>query len=168
MDNRADEPEKESYWSQVLGEAIVGEYTGTKLKIVTSDVVKYGDWKKTHPDTKVLSKSTGFLKSYGFDPYSGYYTSDEVRSGTSFDDDRLHAKEFVLGIEVKGKFKAYHSPALPIGTTEDQFNGELIVIEKNAEGIVRMFRGVERQPQPYIGGFWFSWAAVHPETELYK
>lgn len=169
MYNRSDDPSKESYWSQVLGEAIVGEFTGTKLKIIPSSPVKYGDWKKLHPDTKVLSKDTGFSRVYGYDPYGDYYTSDEVGFGASFDDKRLHQKEFVLGIEVDGKFKAYHSPALKVGTTEDEFNGQTIVIEKNAEGIVRMFRGAsEGEDQPFIGGFWFSWLAAHPDTELFK
>lgn len=162
------ESKKESLWSQVLGEAVVGELTGTKLAILNSDIMKYGDWKKVHPDTKVLSRDTGFARNYGFDPYGDYYTSNTVSFGASFDDDRLHPKEFVLGIEINGRFKAYHSAALKTGETKDTFNGESIFIQKSNEGVVRMFRGTDREPFPYIGGFWFSWLAVHPETELFK
>lgn len=159
---------KESLWSQVLGEAVVGELTGTKLKVLNSDVIRYGDWKKLHQETKVLSKDTGFSRSYGFDPYGDYYTSNQVSYGASFNDNRLHPKEFVLGVEIKGKFKAYHSTALKVGEIKDLFNGETIFIQKSKEGIVRMFRGEKRESLPYIGGFWFSWLAVHPETELFK
>lgn len=168
MYNRTNDPKKESLWSQVLGEAIVGEFTGSKLKIIPSDIIKYGDWKKLHPNTKVLSKDTGFIRNYGYDPYGDYYTSNEVSFGASFNDKRLHPKEFVLGVQIKGKYKAYHSEALPAGETKDIFNGEEITIRKKPEGEVRMFIGVDREPLPYIGGFWFSWLAVHPETELYK
>jgi len=168
MYNRTKDEKKESLWSQVLGEAIVGEFTGTKLKIIPSDVIKYGDWKKLHPNTRVLSKDTGTIRTYGYDPYGDYYTSNEVSFGASFNDKRLHPKEFVLGIQVGGKYKAYHSEALKAGETKDTFNGEQIFIQKKPEGEVRMFKGRGREPLPYIGGFWFSWLAVHPETELYK
>lgn len=168
MYNRTDDPKKESLWSQVLGEAIVGEFTGTKLKVLPSDVIRYSDWKKLHPDTKVLSKDTGTIRSYGYDPYGDYYTSNDVSFGASFNDTRLHPKEFVLGIQIGGKYKAYHSEALKVGETKDIFNGETIFIQKKPEGEVRMFKGNQREPLPYIGGFWFSWLAVHPETELFK
>lgn len=168
MYNRTSDSKKESLWSHVLGEAIVGEFTGTKLKVLSSDVIRYRDWKKLHPNTTVLSKDTGTIRSYGYDPYGDYYTSNDVSFGASFNDTRLHPKEFVLGIQIGGKYKAYHSEALKVGETKDTFNGETIFIQKKPEGEVRMFRGSQHEPLPYIGGFWFSWLAVHPETELFK
>lgn len=168
MYNRTSDSKKESLWSQVLGEAIVGEFTGTKLKVLLSDVIRYSDWKKLHPNTKVLSKDTGTIRSYGYDPYGDYYTSNDVSFGASFSDTRLHPKEFVLGIQIGGKYKAYHSEALKAGETKDIFNGETIFVQKKLEGEVRMFKGNQRETLPYIGGFWFSWLAVHPDTELFK
>ena len=168
MYNRTNDTQKESLWSQVLGEAIVGEFTGAKLKVIPSDVIRYRDWKKLHPNTTVLSKDTGTIRTYGYDPYGDYYTSNDVSFGASFNDDRLHPKEFVLGIQIGGKYKAYHSEALKAGETKDTFNGEQIFIQKKPEGEVRMFIGANREPLSYIGGFWFSWLAVHPETELFK
>lgn len=168
MYNRTEDPKKESLWSQVLGEAIVGEFTGIELKIIPSDIIKYGDWKKLHPNTKVLSKDTSFSRTYGYDPYGDYYTSNEVSFGASFNDKRLHPKEFILGVQISGKYKAYHSSALKAGETKDTFNGEQIFIQKKPEGEVRMFKGPNREPLPYIGAFWFSWLAAHPETQLYK
>lgn len=159
---------KESLWSQVLGEAVVGELTGAKLKVLNSDVIRYGDWKKLHQDTKVLSKDTGFSRSYGADPYGDYYTSNTVSFGASFNDSRLSPKEFILGIEANGKFKAYHAGALKIGETKDSVGGREVFIQKSADGIVRMFIDKDKKPLSYIGGFWFSWLAVHPETELFK
>ena len=168
MFNRTGDEKTESLWSQVLGEAVVGESTGAKLNIIPSSILKYVDWKKKYPDTEVLSKDTGAARSYGRDPYEGYYTDDTVGFGATFDDDRLHSKEFVLGVELNGKFKAYHIPALKEGETQDQFMGENIIIEKDKFGAVRMFVGVDKTELPYIAGFWFSWLVVHPDTELFK
>ncbi len=168
MYDRQENEDNESLWSQVLGEAVLGPQTGTKLPIISSDTVLYGDWKKKHPDTLVLSRNTGAIRTYGVDPYGDYYTNDLVSFGASFNDNRLNPKEFVLGIEIGGKFKAYHSLVLPEGETIDTFAGNKIVLEKSDIGEVRMFLGDERIPLSYIGGFWFSWLAVHPDTELYK
>ena len=166
MYNRTDDPDKESLWSQVLGEAVLGEFTGDKLRVLSADTVKYDMWKKTHPETKVLSRDTGTARNYGRDPYGNYYTDRSVRFGASFSDTRLHPKEFVLGIEFDGQFKAYQKSALPIGTLEDTFAGLNLKITKNELDEVRIVDG-DGNTVRIIGGFWFSWLAVHPDTELY-
>jgi len=158
--------EEESLWSQVLGEAVVGEHVGEKLSIVRSNTVQWGDWEKEHPNTKVLSKDTGAVRLYGQDPYGEYYTSESVSFGATFHDERLHPKAFVLGVELDGTFKAYPKDALKEGETKDSFGGVEVVISKNSIGEVAM--SIAGEELPYTGGFWFSWLAVHPETELYK
>ncbi len=107
MYNRAEKEENESLWSQAIGRAVVGPHTGTKLEIVPSDNISFGDWKKKHPDTKVLSRKTGFSRSYGRDPYGNYYTSDRVLFPSSNTDERLDPKAEVLGVTVNGAAKAY-------------------------------------------------------------
>jgi len=169
MYDRTNNIEDESLWSQVLGEAVLGQKTGEKLEVIPSDAVMYGVWKKNHPNTEVLSRDTGIARTYGDrDPYGGYYTDDTVSFGATFNDSRLHQKEFVLGIEIDGVFKAYHVGAIKEGTITDTFAGQTITIEKDSFDSVRMFIGSEKQPLPYVGGFWFSWLAVHPDTELFK
>lgn len=163
MYNRTDD---ESLWSQVLGRAVKGPHTGQTLEIVSSDTVKFGDWKSKYPRTKVLSRDTGVSRLYGTDPYGSYYTNEDVSFGATFDDDRLHPKEYVLGVEVNGVFKAYVADAIPEGTSTDDFKGKLISLTKSSIGEVRM--SVEGESLKYIGGFWFSWLAVHPATELYE
>ena len=169
MYNRTGNPETETLWSQVLGEGVVGPETGTKLTIVPSDIVRFSDWKKQYPNTKVLTTDTGSARSYGVDPYGDYYTDNNAVSfGATLTDTRLPSKDMVLGIEIDGQFKAYPTQDLPVGTITDTFAGKSITIEKSTINEVRMFVGEERQELPYIAGFWFSWVAVHPETELYS
>ncbi len=166
MYDRTENTADESLWSQVLGRAIKGPKTGTQLTIYPSDTIKFGEWSKAHPDGAVLSRKTGAFRAYGTDPYGSYYTNRDVSFGASFSDTRLHPKEFILGIEIDDQFKAYVSDALPVGTTNDTFAGKTITIEKSVASEVRM--SVEGKPLPHIGGFWFSWAEVHPTTELYE
>jgi len=43
-----------SYWSQILGRAVCGPATGTRLSIRPSTVTTWGEWRADHPDTDVL------------------------------------------------------------------------------------------------------------------
>jgi len=54
-----------------LAEAIVGEMTGTKLAILPSDQMRYGNWKEKFPQGEVLSEDTGAQRRYGQSPYGG-------------------------------------------------------------------------------------------------
>ncbi|MDX1607824.1 MAG: DUF3179 domain-containing protein [Candidatus Spechtbacterales bacterium] len=168
MYNRAPDPSNESLWSQVLGEAVVGPHTGTKLNIIPSDIVEYGNWKDTYPDTQVLSRDTGIysLGRYDVEPYEGYYTSDETIFTTDFNDERLHPKEIVVGIEINNQFKAYPVDDIKEGISRDMFAGKELEITKNKTGEIRI--KAEGESLEVIWGFWFSWQAVHPDTQLYE
>ena len=62
----------ESWWQQFIGEAIVGELTGTKLKLLPATVISWNDFEEAYPEGKVLSRDTGFRRDYGRKPYAGY------------------------------------------------------------------------------------------------
>ena len=163
----------DSLWAQVLGQAIVGEMAGTKLKVLSSDLIRFGDWKKANPNGQVLSTDTGVARAYGIDPYGDYYTTPGVFFPVNKKDNRLTEKELVMGIEVNGKFKAYWPEAVKRARqVEDNFEGKRIVLkyESNIDA-VRIF---EKRPNGQlerinpITSYWFSWVASHPNTELYK
>lgn len=163
----------ESLWSQILGEAIVGEMTGARLKVLPSDMIRYGDFKKINPDGMALSRDTGATRFYGQDPYGDYYTTPGTYFPVAQKDDRLSEKDFILGVVVNGKAKAYWPEAVKkAGEITDQFEGKTIIAryEKDIDA-VRLFEkkadGTVERINPF-GAFWFSWTAAHPDTELYK
>lgn len=163
----------DSLWSQILGEAVVGEMTGTRLEVLPSDQIRFGDWRKLYPNGEVLSRDTGATRFYGQDPYGDYYTTPGTFFPVDKKDSRLGEKEFILGIVVNGKAKAYWSPAIKkTGKVEDIFQGKTIVAqyEKDIDA-VRLFEkksdGTLERINPF-GSFWFSWVAAHPDTELLK
>jgi hypothetical protein len=96
-----------SLWSQALGEAIVGSYSGVKLERIPFDIAYWKDWKHLYPNSIVLSKDTGSVRPYGADPYEGYYTSPDILFPISNRDNRLELKEIVVGLENDGLSKAY-------------------------------------------------------------
>jgi len=158
----------DSYWSQIDGNAIVGELTGQELKAISIDTVIWRDWKKVHPNSEVLSQDTGFSRDYGRDPYGSYYEDSFLFSTVENRDDRVHPKTVIFGIEVEGEFKAYQEDVLiEQGVIEDVVGGVNIKVERDAAGIVKITNVDTGEEIVKERDFWFAWYAFHPDTELY-
>jgi hypothetical protein len=170
MYNRTNDKIKtESLWTQIGGEAIVGDFTGKKLKKITLDTVTWKDWVEKHPETKALSRDTGFARNYDSDPYGDYYTQSGVIAPLENEDDRLFEKAIVFGIELNGKTKAYPEEELKKNPEfEDSFAGKSLKITRSSDGSVRIKNLTDNKEIIPEIGFWFSWAAFHPDTELYS
>jgi hypothetical protein len=97
----------ESLWSQAMAKGIVGKHAGKDLERIPFDVAAWNEWKKLHPESKVLSTDTGFGRPYGVDPYGNYYTEPNILFPVSHKDDRLGPKEIVIGLEDNENYKAY-------------------------------------------------------------
>lgn len=164
MYDRADEFADRNLWSQVRAEAVVGPRTGTSLVVVPSDIMRFRDWVNAFPEGVVLD--TGLPR----DPYSGQYYDVAQRFEPNFNlnTSPLPPMTPVYGIILDGSAKAYPAERLPIGTTFDDFNGRTILISRSPEGLVTLTDNASGATVPDIEGFWFSWSAAYPETELYE
>jgi hypothetical protein len=129
-----------SYWFQVGGEAVVGTLTGSRLTALPSVMMPWATWRQQHPDTLVLSDSTGFSRRYDVDSLLGYENSvNNLRLPFSVDDeiladDRLMAGELVLGVEVGETARAYPLNQLGDAAVNDDIDGQPIVIFSSAVG----------------------------------
>lgn len=96
----------ESYWSQLIGEAVEGPMKGTKLTFLPSWMTTWEQWKTEHPDTLALDKQGfGSIDVYEI---NGYYDSPSAGViGETLRDDRLYTKEFVIGVELAEATVAY-------------------------------------------------------------
>jgi hypothetical protein len=62
----------ESWWQQAIGQAIIGQLTGTTLVSRPAAILSWTTFKTAHSDGKVLSRDTGYDRPYGQNPYQGY------------------------------------------------------------------------------------------------
>lgn len=80
---------------------MVGKLTGTRLSVLPSEVLSWSQFKARYPSGGVLSRNTGFERSYGDNPYVGY---DRPQSEPGFldriADRRLPPKERVCAATV--------------------------------------------------------------------
>lgn len=106
----------ESLWQQFTGKAIVGDYVGTRLNQIPSQIISFDQFKSGYPEGKVLSRNTGYRRNYGTNPYPGY---DDINN-TPFladpnEDGRLPPMEKVIGVQIDKNRKAY-----PYSVTKEQ------------------------------------------------
>ncbi len=92
-----------SLWTQITGEAVAGPMEGARLPEIPSELTTWGDWKRRHPETKVLVKPP--LRG---SQYANYHQTAEKIGvlGTENPDPRLGGKVLVAGLEIDGKFSA--------------------------------------------------------------
>jgi hypothetical protein len=159
----------ESLWSQIAMRAITGPFTGTKLTPLFLVHTSWGEWKREHPETLVLSTNTGYDRDYDRDPYLGYAESRTLMFDTKHIDARYHPKEWVLGVEVKGAYKAY--PFSELQKTRiplpDQVNGQKLLIHFNPRSRAAFVTDSDRRSMPSMMSFWFAWVAFHPDTAVF-
>ncbi len=92
-----------SWFSQIAATGLTGEHRGAALSEVEVIWTTWARWSAAHPDTKVLSERTGYLRNYARDPYGsynppgGYYVQDGTLFPVMHPSDRHHAKEMVVG-----------------------------------------------------------------------
>lgn len=119
-----------SLWQQITGEGIVGTYAGIQLTIVPASIVSFSEFSETAPEGEVMSRDTGFNRTYGRNPYE-FYSSRGAPYGF-FDeevDDRFPALERVVGVSSGGVEKAYPFSIISgVGVVNDVVAGTDVVV----------------------------------------
>lgn len=174
----------ESLFPQILGTGISGKHRGTDLEQVQVTWALWSNAKRVYPDAQVLSKKTGFIKSYGFDPYGSYlkegtyYDSDHVFFPVMNVDDRLSPKEVVVAVKGEEEQLAFVKSAVQEqGTFEAVLDGQSIVaVWDDALGAVKVYKApyfteegeVVEEPTiiPSFDVMWFAWSAFYPQEEV--
>lgn len=159
----------DSLWSQVSMEAVAGPLTGTRLIPLTLTHTTWSDWKKTHPSTLVLSTETGSSRDYSRDPYGNYDQIRDLMFDVDHFDPSYHPKEWIVGIEVQGQFKAYAFSELERtdGMVTDRLNGQTLRISFNREARSASVSDGKGKVLPSVMAYWFAWYAFHPKTQVY-
>ena len=115
----------ESWWQQLTGYAIAGEYSGQRLTFVTSQLISFGVFRERYPQGKVLQ---GPLGEYGRNPYALYDRSAAPFLFRGAPDARLHPTERVLGAEIGGLPVAYSFPLLRRARVVNDRVGDLDIV----------------------------------------
>lgn len=97
--------ETKSLWSSLSGEPVVGPLVGSGLALTALPVVTttWGEWRRRHPGTTVLSLDTGYDRDYSEGAaYRAYFGTDALMFDVSRRDDSLPNKAEVLVLRTLG------------------------------------------------------------------
>jgi hypothetical protein len=168
----------ESWWQQFLGEAIVGELTGKRLKLVPARIESFANFKARAPMGKVLVPNEPARRDYGRNPYAGY---DTLERPFLYDGDmpkgiaplarvvtigkeawaldllrkkrRIEAGDHVL-TWTPGQNSALDSPQISAGRDV----GNVVVQKKTKAGLIDAVYGID---------FAFAFHAFHPNGVIH-
>ena len=169
----------ESWWQQFMGEAIVGDHTGTLLKIIPARLESFARFAARHPSGKVLVASNEHRRAYGRNPYVGYDSSASpfLYSGALPDgiaplarvikvgdqawslarlrgEGRIEAEDLILTWEA-GQASALDTQAIAQGRDV----GNVVVQRRSAGGLADV---------AYDVTFAFVFHAFHPDGRLHR
>ncbi len=91
----------QSLWNTLWGRPVIGELADKDIELEKMSIVTttWGEWKKRHPGTKVLSLNTGHRRDYGEGvAYNQYFATDDLMFTVPKLDKRLKNKDEVLGL----------------------------------------------------------------------
>ncbi len=163
-----------SYWWQVAGKAIVGPLTDVALEPLPASVDTWAGWVAAYPDTKLLTRETGFSRPYERDVFAGY--AERINNGqfafpvgeTAAGDRRLAAAELVVGVELGGEVRAYPVAALD-GELRDEVGGIPVVViprDGGADVFTLTDGGDLAEQLPTRTTFWFAFVGAFPDTTV--
>jgi hypothetical protein len=161
----------ESYWSQILGQAISGPLTGEKLDRFQLTWTSWSNIKAKYEKANILSNKTGFSRDYTSDPYGSYrsdqsgnyYRNDNLYFNVLSSDDSLDKKDVVIAGEYKGEHFAVEKE-LVIREKELNFkidDHQLIATYEPELNTVRIRKDDEELVVYDV--MWFGWHAFYPE-----
>lgn len=148
----------QTLWSTLEGEPVIGPLVGTGIKLDYLSVVttNWGEWKKRHPETTVLSLRTGHLRDYGEGvAYREYFATDDLMFTVPTFDRRLRNKDEILAIRmpgitdenlaIAGKFLRKNR------VYESQIGNTKFVVFTDRTGAHRVYRSKDRRFKAYDG-----------------
>ncbi|MCH8818061.1 MAG: DUF3179 domain-containing protein [Chloroflexi bacterium] len=132
----------QTWWQQITGEGVIGEFAGTRLTFLPSSIVGWQDFADQYPEGKVLLRPTpGTIhpvsgqeithnRTYDDPPYSGYDVAGALPSFfTGAFDLTLQPIDRVAAFNLGGESIAYPFRALAVRpVVNDTVGGEEIVI----------------------------------------
>jgi hypothetical protein len=136
--------ETDSNWSQMRLDCVNGELKGREVETYPMVETTWLTWKEMYPDTRVLSRNTGYNRSYGRYPYGDYRTDDDfLLFPVANEDDRIPNKERVLGVLQDGTVRVYRFTDFgeSVHVLQDTLKGnDLVIVGSEEHNFMLAFR----------------------------
>lgn len=136
----------QSLWSTLVGSPVIGPLVDKGIRLDRLSVVTttWGEWRRRHPSTQVLSLETGYTRDYAEGAaYRDYFATDDLMFTVPEFDTRLLNKDEVLGLIFQ------HAPDQPIAIASrylqknplfmDEVAGQRFIVLTDTSGAHRVY-----------------------------
>lgn len=152
-----------SWWYQATGECAVGTMKGAHLSEVPFLQMSLRSWLERHPNSLIMQEDTSFSTNY---EQLKLFPSRQIST------ERWSRKSWVVGLEVKGKPKAYDwQDLLKSKLLVDTVGGVAVRIELKEDGasfIAEQEVDGSWIPLQSYQENWHSWKQFHPNTDRFE
>ena len=140
--------ETRSLWNTFEGVPVVGPLVGSGLRLRHRSVVTttWGEWRRTHPETTVLSLETGHRRDYSEGAaYRDYFSHDRLMFQVAQTDDRLDNKDEVVVMQLADPAGAVQPLAIDVDflrgnrVFQTEHAGRRLVVVTTRRGANRVF-----------------------------
>lgn len=153
----------ESFWSQSIGKAVIGEYKGKELEIISSYLMDFETVKKEYPKALVLSRETGYSRNYDFYPYGNYEESEGIYFPISKRDNQYHLKEIMYVFRYDNTSFTFPLKQFKSGDFTYKYKDSEITITKK-KGKIEII--INKKTIPGYYEMWFSWVIHNLDTGI--
>jgi hypothetical protein len=129
-------------WSHLHGEPVMGPLVGKgkRLRILPMTLTTWGEWRRRHPASEVLSLETGYQRRYvPGAAYGEYFRSPELMFPVwKKAPNILQPKDWIFALEIHGARKAYPLRALlrnPVLNDVVAGNTVVLVTDRTSEAV---------------------------------
>jgi hypothetical protein len=158
-----------SGWQQITGEAIFGPAArrDEALEPLFLVILPWEEAKSKYPGAEVLTRDTGYSRDYSQYPYGTYEADGRILFGRN-QDERLHPKAWVYGIEIAGQAIAIPEDLIITNQALSFSVGETSLKAVNQDGIISFQNTDTGEAIIATRLFWFAWVAFNPDTSLHQ
>lgn len=147
----------QSLWNTTWGRPVIGALVGKGIELDQGAVVTttWGEWRRRHPETTVLSLDTGYERNYDEGvAYRDYFASHKLMFAVPETDGRLQNKDEVLALSFPGiadtlAIDARYLQKHPV--YHDKVGSQGLVVLTDASGANRVYAPGNVKFQRYDG-----------------
>lgn len=164
-------------WSQLQRRAIAGPgaKTGQRLTLIPASVVRWGDWERMQPKTRIASPEPNRYTLFKRSPYGNYLGSDLLRDEFPIGPlpppppTGLQRKTPVLVVRAGSLTRVYPLPLIAsragAGKTWNTRQGSVpLELTYRGEPATATVRAPGGEPLEAFRSFWFAWYATRPDA----
>jgi hypothetical protein len=159
-----------SAFDTFTGAAVSGALrdAGVVLDEITVVRSSWDEWKREHPDTRIIAQDGGIGRSHPLDPLGGR-DDDGPIFPIGDTDERLGVHDFVVGVVLDdGTPLAFPSEEAGAAfDTREAVELEGVELRQSGDGLVAFEVASGRQLAAHEA-FWFAWSQFHPDTLLWE